>query len=387
MPGIIVKPRSRIFHGHDWIYSSEVKKVFGDPQPGDVISLKDFRDRPLGTAIYNPESQIVARRISRRKQKLDIEFFSRRIKQSIELRENVEGLDSNLCRLVWSESDALPGVIVDRYGDHLVLQTLTLAMFQRVDLIVDALRELLEPSSIILRNDSPMLKAEGIEEKTCLMYGEDPKTFIVEANGVLFEINLLDGQKTGLYLDQLDAHEAIAKIAKGKRVLDCFCNQGGFALACAKAGAKKVVAVDVSESAINATKRNAEINGVEIEAIKSNAFDYLKQCEEQFDIVILDPPSFTRNKKSLVDAMRGYKEIHLRGLKLLEKNGILSSYCCSHHASREMFLGNLVNASVDAKRTIRLLQHHGQRLDHPILPAIPETEYLKGITVQLTPSR
>ncbi|GAA5494254.1 ribosomal RNA large subunit methyltransferase I [Rubritalea halochordaticola] len=387
MPGIVVKPRSRIFHGHDWVYSSEVQKVFGNPEPGEVISLKDFRDRPLGTAIYNPNSQIVARRISRRKQKLEPEFFKRRISQSIQLREDSPGVDPNLCRVVWSESDALPGIIVDRYGDHLVLQTLTLAMDRCRDLIVDTLVELLAPKSIIHRNDSPMLKAEGIEERVELVYGDNPGAFVVEANGVLFEVDLLDGQKTGLYLDQLDAHAAIAKLAKGKRVLDCFCNQGGFALACAKAGAASVTAVDISESAIDSVKRNAELNGVEIEAIKHNAFDYLKHCEEKFDLVILDPPSFTRNKKTLNDAMRGYKEIHLRGIKLLEKGGIVSTYCCSHHATRELFLENIVSASVDAKRTLRLIATHGQRLDHPVIPAIPETEYLKGFTLQLTPSR
>ncbi len=386
MPGIIIKPRSRIFHGHDWVYSSEILKTFGNPEPGEVISMKDYKDRPLGSAIYNPESQIVARRISRRKQKLDAEFFTRRISQAIELRKN-SGVNIDLCRIIWSESDALPGVIVDRYEDHLVLQTLTLAMEKNKQIIIDVLVDLLAPKSIILRNDSPMLKAEGIEPNISMVYGENPGPFTVTANGIIFEIDLLDGQKTGLYLDQLDAHAAIMKYAKGKRVLDCFCNQGGFALACAMAGAESVTAVDISESAIEATKKNAELNGVEINAIKQNAFDFLSNCKEKYDIVILDPPSFTRNKKTLNDAMRGYKEIHLRGLKLLEDNGIMSTYCCSHHASRELFLKNVVSASVDAKRTVRLIENHGQRLDHPILPAIPETEYLKGFTFQLTPSR
>ncbi|NWK56836.1 class I SAM-dependent rRNA methyltransferase [Verrucomicrobiaceae bacterium N1E253] len=390
MAGIIIKPRARVFHGHDWVYGSEIKKTFGDPQPGDVISLKDFRDRPLGTAIYNPESQIVARRISRRKQKLDREFLLRRIGQAIELRER-SGLDPRLARIVWSESDGLPGVIVDRYGDHLVLQTLTLAMSLHRQEIVDVLVELLSPASVILRNDSPMLVAEGIEQETLMMYGERPDTFVVEApsveGGVKFEIDLMDGQKTGLYLDQLDAHREIAKLAKGKRVLDCFCNQGGFALACAKAGAASVTAVDSSESAIEATRRNAELNGVEVNAVQHNAFDFLKHCEDQYDLVILDPPSFTKNKKSLNNAMRGYKEIHLRGIKLLDRDGILASYCCSHHASRELFLQNIVSASVDAKRSLRLIASHGQRLDHPVLPAIPETEYLKGFVLQLVPSR
>lgn len=386
MAGIIIKPRSRIYQGHDWVYSSEILKTFGNPKPGEVISMKDYRDRPLGTAIYNPASQIVARRISRRKQKLEAEFFQRRISQAIQLRED-SGVDIQLCRMVWSESDALPGVIVDRYGEHLVLQTLTLAMEMNKQLIIDALVDQLSPRSIILRNDSPMLKAEGIEQNISMVYGDNPGAFTVTANDIQFEIDLLDGQKTGLYLDQLDAHAAVAKLSKGKRVLDCFCNQGGFALACAKAGAESVTAVDISESAIDATKRNAELNSVEINAIKHNAFDFLKSCEDKYDLVILDPPSFTRNKKTLNDAMRGYKEIHLRGLKLLDKNGIMSTFCCSHHASRELFMQNVVSASVDAKRTVRLIENHNQRLDHPVLPAIPETEYLKGFTFQLTPSR
>lgn len=390
MPGIVVKPRARIFHGHDWVYASDIRKLFGDPKAGDVISLKDYRDRPLGTAIYNPHSQIVARRISRRKQALDREFFQRRIQHAIELRSS-SGIDLDLARLVWSESDGLPGVIVDRYDQHLVLQTLTLAMYHQRELIADTLRELVTPASIILRNDSPMLAAEGLEEEIAMLHGERPEPFIVEApsveGGVKFEIDLLDGQKTGLYLDQLDAHREVAKLAKGKRVLDCFCNQGGFALACAKAGAASVTAVDSSGPAIEAALRNAELNGVEINAVQHNAFDFLKHCEEQYDLVILDPPSFTKNKKSLNNAMRGYKEIHLRGIKLLDRDGILATYCCSHHATREMFLENIVAASVDAKRTLRLLASHGQRLDHPVIPAIPETEYLKGFVLQLMPSR
>lgn len=390
MSGIVIKPRARIFHGHDWVYASEIRKLFGDPKAGDVISLKDYRDRPLGTAIYNPDSQIVARRISRRKQKLDSDFFQRRIGQAIELRKNA-GIDIKLARLVWSESDGLPGVIVDCYGDHLVLQTLTLAMYLNREIIVETLKELLNPESIVLRNDSPMLTAEGLEEEVAMMHGDNPGVFVVNAptveGGVKFEIDLLDGQKTGLYLDQLDAHREIAKLAKGKRVLDCFCNQGGFALACAKAGAASVTAVDSSGPAIEAAQRNAELNGVEINTVQHNAFDFLKHCEDEYDLVILDPPSFTKNKKSLNNAMRGYKEIHLRGIKLLARDGILATYCCSHHASRQMFLDNIVTASVDAKRTLRMLASHGQRLDHPVIPAIPETEYLKGFVLQVMPSR
>lgn len=386
MAGLIIAPRARIFHGHEWVYATEVKKTFGDPQPGDVITLKDFQDRSLGTAIYNPMSQIVARRFSRRKQDLDAEFFVRRIGQSIEHRQRL-GLDETLARLVWSESDGMPGLIIDRYGAHVVVQTLTLAMRQRIELIIAALKELISPETIILRNDSPVLKAEGIEQEITVLHGTNPGAFVVEANGLQFEIDLLDGQKTGLYLDQLQSHAEVAKLAEGKRVLDCFTNQGGFALACAKAGAAKVTAVDISESACAAARRNAELNGLELDVIAHNVFDFLKHGTPDYDYIILDPPSFTRNKKTLMDAMRGYKEIHLRSLKLLDKGGLLSTFCCSHHASRELFQANLVDAAVDAKKSLRLVMNHGQRGDHPVLLALPETEYLKGITAELMAGR
>ena len=387
MPGLIIAPRARIFHGHEWVYATEIKKSFGNPQPGDVITLKDFRDRPLGSAIYNPASQIVARRFSRRRQDLDLDFFTRRIRQAIKLRTETEGLDETLCRIVWSESDGIPGLIVDRYGDHLSVQTLTLAMDMRKDLIRDALIELLAPKSIVLRNDSPSRKAEGMEPGIELLHGENPGSFIVTANGLTFEIDLIDGQKTGLYLDQLQAHMEVAKMSKGLRVLDCFTNQGGFALACAKAGAAKVTAVDISASACAAARKNAELNGLEIEVIEANVFDFLKSAQPEYDLIILDPPSFTKNKKTLMDAMRGYKEIHLRSLKLLEKGGLLSTFCCSYHASRELFLENLADASVDAKQALRLVAEHAQRPDHPVLITLPETSYLKGFTCQVIATR
>ncbi len=386
MAGLIIRPRARLFHGHEWVYQTEIQKTFGDPQPGDVVTLKDFRDRPLGVGIYNPESQIVARRFSRRKQDLDLPFFLRRIEYAVSVRER-GGLPMDLCRLVWSESDGLPGVIVDRYGDHLVLQTLTLAMDMRAELIAEALCQLLTPTSITLRNDSPMRKAEGMEPEVKMLHGETPAPFEVTASGIKFLVDLSEGQKTGLYLDQLDTYASVAKHAKGLKVLDCFSNQGGFGLACALAGAAEVTCVDISESAIEAVKENAQRNGVEIQAICENVFDFLRNCEETYDLIILDPPSFTKNKKGLTGAMRGYKDIHLRALKLLNKDGYLSTYSCSHHASRERFLEMVVNSAVDAKKTLRLVEYHGQRLDHPVFPALPETEYLKGFTFQLAPNR
>jgi 23S rRNA (cytosine1962-C5)-methyltransferase len=289
--------------------------------------------------------------------------------------------------LVWSESDGIPGLIVDRYGDHLSVQTLTLAMDQRKELIRDALVGLLAPRSIVLRNDSPFRKAEGMEPGIEMLYGENPGPFVVRSNDLDYEIDLFDGQKTGLYLDQLQSHAEVAKLAQGKRVLDCFTNQGGFALACAKAGASQVTAVDVSATACAAARHNATLNGLTIEVLEHNVFDFLKHAKPDYDLIILDPPSFTRNKKTLMDAMRGYKEIHLRALKLLEKGGILSTFCCSHHASRELFLENLAEASVDAKKSLRLVAEHSQRADHPILITLPETGYLKGFTVEVIATR
>src|ERR1700760_4222719 len=245
MSGIVVKPRARIFHGHDWVYSSEVLKTFGNPAGGDVISLKDGQDRSLGSAIYNPNSQIIARRFSRRRQELDHDFFARRISQAIACREKL-GAPRNPGGVVWSESDGLPGLIIDRYGLHLVLQTLTLAMDRRKKLIAEVANQLLSPRSIIERNDAPIRRAEGLDMVTGLLFGEQPGTIALEAKGISFHVDLLTGHKTGLYLDQLDNCEAVAALADGMRVLDCFSNQGAFAIACAKAGASAVTAVEIS---------------------------------------------------------------------------------------------------------------------------------------------
>ena len=328
MAGLIISPRARIFQGHDWVYGTEV--------------LKDFKDRYLGSAMFNPQSQIDARRYSRRKQELNGDFFSRRISQAVELRRRLLP-EETLTRLVWSESDGLPGLIVDRYADYLVVQTLTIAMERRLPIILNVLEDLLSPRGIIVRNDSPML----------------------------------------------------ARAARGRRVLDCFCNQGGFALACALAGASEVTAVDVSQDAMDAVARTARLNGVSVQCVTDNAFDFLKKeaalvrdgGEHKWDLIILDPPSFTRNKKSVHDAMRGYKEIHLRAMKLLAPGGILSTFCCSHHAGADLFRESVLDAAIDAPATLRLMQQHGQRADHPVLLNIPETEYLKGFTYELLPGR
>ena len=388
MAGIVVKPRARIFHGHEWVYAADILKVFGQPEPGAVVSMKDFKDRPLGTGIYNPQSQITVRRFSRHKEELSQEFFVRRLRRASRRREGMAGLDPELCRLVWSESDGLPGVVIDRYGPHFVLQTLTLAMDMRRELIAAAIVEVFGAESVTERNESPIRIAEGMELRTGMLHGEAPAPFRVSSDAGTFLIDTTGGQKTGIYLDQLDNYRDAGSRASGKRVLDCFCNQGGFAIACALGGATEVTAVDVSESALAAAKANAEAAGVadRITFVCANVFDYLKEQEAAgavWDYIILDPPSFTRNRKSVGDALRGYKEIHLRALKMLPAGGLLSTYCCSHHVSTGDFREIILEAAVDAKKTLCQLATHTQRVDHPVLPALPESEYLRGYTYEL----
>ncbi|HSJ02039.1 MAG: class I SAM-dependent rRNA methyltransferase [Verrucomicrobium sp.] len=385
MSALTVQPRSRLFHGHEWVYASDVKGTIGNPQPGDVVALRDIKGRSLGSAIYNPKSQIVARRFSFRRQDLDQDFFLRRIERALAYRKTLS-LDQELCRLVWSESDGLPGLIVDRYGDNLVIQTLTMAMALREDLIVNALKELLKPKSIISRNDAPVRKAEGLELEKKILHGQAPQPYALKTGKLHFQVDLFEGQKTGLYLDQLDNYNLVAKYGKGRRVLDCFTNQGGFAQACALAGATEVVAVDVSEGAVTMALQNARAAGVALGARTENVFDFLKTAEKNgntYDLIILDPPSFTKTKQSLHDALRGYKEIHLRALQMLEPGGILATFSCSHHVGAGDFRAMINAAAVDSKRSLRLLDVYTQRADHPIITGIPETEYLRGYALEV----
>lgn len=391
MGGLVVKPRARILHGHDWVFSGEVLKLFGTPADGDVISLKDGRDRLLGSAIYNAKSQIVARRFSRRKQDLDLDFFERRIRQAIEYRAR-RGIDPRLGRLVWSESDGLPGVIVDRYGDALVLQTLTLAMDQRKDLIVRALISVLGERPIIERNDAPVRRAEGLELQSGLLAGAPPNELEIEAAGLRLQVDLLHAQKTGFYLDQLPHYPLVAEHAKGRRVLDCFTSQGGFALACAQAGASAVVAVEASAESLRVATANAARNGLadNIRWLEQDVFQFLRGAEkanERFDLIILDPPSFTKSKGNLHEALRGYHELHVRAFQLLAPEGLLATFSCSHHVGTEIFEKMIADALVDARRSARRLRRFEQALDHPVLPTLPETEYFRGSLLEMMPGR
>lgn len=389
MAGLVIKPRARILHGHDWVFSGEVLKAFGNPADGDIISLKDGRDHLLGSAIYNSKSQIVARRFSRRRQDLDLDFFQRRIAQAVEYRER-RGIDLRLCRLVWSESDGLPGVIIDRYGDNFVLQTLTLGMDLRKALIVEALKNVAQATTIIERNDAPVRRAEGMELKTGMLEGKTPGETEIGIAGLHFTLDLMHAQKTGFYLDQLAHYGTVARHAQSRRVLDCFTSQGAFALACAKAGAAEVIAVEASADSLLNARRNAERNSLGVTWIEQDVFQFLRAAEKngaEYDLIVLDPPSFTKTKGGLHDALRGYRELHVRAFKLLSRDGLLATFSCSHHVSETIFNQTISDALVDARRSARRLRRFEQALDHPVLPTLPETEYFKGVLLEMMPGR
>jgi len=385
MGGIIVRPRSRILHGHDWVYSSEVLKTFGSPEDGTVVSIKDSRDQLLGVGIYNANSQIVVRRFSRRRQDLDEDFFMRRIRQALEYRENA-GCRRDLGRLVWSESDGLPGVIADRYGPVVVLQTVTKAMDLHREVIAKVLLEATGAACVIERNDAPVRAAEGMEPRTGVLLGEVPGPLEIEAAGIRFLVDPLGGHKTGLYLDQIESYAIVAPMAAGRRVLDCFSNQGGFALACANAGAASVVAVESGAESVARLRENAARNSLAIDARQADVFDVLARGGE-FDLIILDPPSFTKTRAKVNEALRGYRDLHARAARLLSKGGLLVSFSCSHHVASHEFEEAIAEGLQDAKRNMRLLRRIGQPLDHPVVVGIPETEYLKGVVLEAMPGR
>ena len=387
MAGIVVRPRARILHGHDWVFSSEVLKVFGDPADGDVISIKDGRDRMLGSAMWNSKSQIVARRFSHRRQDLDLDFFKRRIAQAAEYRARRK-VDPQLHRVVWSESDGFPGVILDRYGEQFVLQLTTLGMDQRKQILIDAIREILGAQNIIERSDAVVRRAEGLPQMSDVLRGEARKTES-EICGVKFSIDLLSAQKTGFYLDQIPHYPVLAGVATGRRMLDCFCNEGAFALTGARAGASEVIGVEMQTSAIAAARENAKRNQLAVRWVEQDVFVYLRAAEKagaQFDLIVLDPPSFTKTKSGVRDAIRGYRELHLRAFKLLSRDGILATFSCAHHITDAILSQTISAALVDARRSARRLHRFEQALDHPVLPTMPETEYFKGVLLEMKPS-
>ena len=391
MPSVILKKGRdhRLHAGHCWVYAGEIDKLTGDPKDGDALDIRDYKDRFLGRGLLNTNSQITVRRFTTQKEELDKAFFTRRIEEALEYRREDTSIgDANAFRVVCSESDMLPGLIVDQYGDQIVLQALTLGIDQRKQQILEILREMFEPSAIVERSDVPSRKLEGLEEAKGVLFGKTDAVVRLQFDHFSVEVNLLEDQKTGFFLDQRDNYAEVARLCAGKRVLDCFSYHGGFALAAGVADAKSVEAVEISDQAVTRARKNAELNGLtgKIEFVCANAFDVLKKYDSekhQYDVIVLDPPTFTRTKQNVEGALRGYKEINLRALKMLSPGGILATFTCSHHIDAELFKSIVVEAAADAKKTLRLIKVLTQSPDHPILPAVPETEYLRGLLLQV----
>jgi len=377
--------RHRILDGHPWVFASEIERIEGDAQDGGTIGLVSPKGQFIGSAIYNSRSQIVARRYSRDAVALDEMLLGRRLGQALAHRAAL-GLNARQAhRLVWSESDQLPGLIVDRYADVLVLQTLTLAMAQREEIIARLLAEKTGCGVILARNDAPVRQLEGLPLERKMLLGEITSPVDVTIAGIRYRLDLWSGQKTGFYLDQAENYEAVAAYARGRRVLDCFTNQGAFALSAMRAGAAACRAIDQSAEALRLAAATAGAERLAVDWVQGNVFDLLRaaeQAHETFDLVILDPPSFTKGKGNRDSALRGYHELHLRALRLLTPGGIMATFSCSHHVTAADWAELLERAAKDTGSTLRLRERLGQSSDHPILVNVPETEYLHGYVVE-----
>lgn len=375
------KGADRAASGHPWIFSSDVTDR-GMAASGDAVRVVDPKARTVGTAHYSSSSQICLRMLSSRAEAVNEPFFRVRLETAENYRKFVVR-GSDAYRLVHAEGDLLPGLIIDRYGDFFAVQTLDQGMDRAKDWIVEALRDLFSPRGIVLRNDSPIRTKETLPLETVVAFGEVPPEVGVMMNGLRWSADLVAGQKTGIYLDQRENYLAAARYAKGE-ALDCFTSSGGFAIHLASR-CTRVEAVDSSASAIAIARRNAFANAItNIEFREADVFDFLagQPRDRRFDTIVLDPPAFAKSRQNRDGAARGYKEINLRALKLLTPGGILASCSCSHHVSEAMLLELIAEASLDAGRTVRVLERRTQAQDHPILLTVPETHYLKCLILQ-----
>jgi 23S rRNA (cytosine1962-C5)-methyltransferase len=395
LPTVLLKPgeADRIVAGHPWIYHSEILRVTAPVVDGGLVQVKDHRQRLLGVGFFNSRSKIHVRVLSPERFELNEAFFEERIRIALAVRQK-HLPDVTSLRVVNAESDFLSGLIVDKYEDVLVVQVSSLGMDKQKDKIVAALQKIFSPHAIVERSDIGSRKFEGLAEANEVLFGEVTGPINVKLNGLSFETDIRAGHKTGMYLDQQANYQAVAQLARGAQVLDCFSFLGGFGLHAARAGAAHVHLLDQSADAIAASRRNAATNRVAEKCSFDtvNVFDWLKantavkpheRVIPRFDLIILDPPSFTRNRASVPDALRGYKEIHLRALKLLKTGGTLATFCCSHHVSSELFLDSLLSAAFDTRHVLRRVATYAQSPDHPVIPMIPETEYLKGFAFEV----
>ena len=394
LPTVLLRPgeADRIVAGHPWVYGNEVLRLSSPAADGDLVQVKDHRQRLLGTGFYNSKSKINVRLLAPDRVIPNAAFFEERIRAALAVRQRHLPKATSF-RVVNAESDFLSGLIVDKYEDVLVVQISALGMELRKAHIVAALQTIFSPRAIMERSDVASRKFEGLTESNGILFGEQTGPVSVHLNGLKFETDLVGGHKTGMYLDQQANYQAVSAFAKGGQVLDCFSFLGGFGLHAARAGAAHVHLLDQSADAIAASERNAKSNGLEKTCSSEtvNVFDWLKlntavkpheRVIPRFDLIILDPPSFTRNRASVPDALRGYKEIHLRALKLLKPGGTLATFCCSHHVSTELFQDSLLSAAYDTRHILRRVATYAQSPDHPIIPMIPETDYLKGFAFE-----
>ncbi len=371
----------RLRSGHLWVYRSDVRSA--QAEPGAVVRLTDERGRFQGRAFYSDKSQIAVRLLTAEDVPADRAFFRERLLRAVTYRKLVVQ-DSQACRLVYGEADQLPSLIVDQYADYLVLQTLSQSTEHYKGLFVEVLAELLSPKGILERNDPKVRLLEGLDQRVSVLLGEIPSEILAQENGVTFAYDLQKGQKTGSFLDQRENHLAARQYASGE-VLDCFSYQGGFALTMA-GRCEHVEGIDMAPAAVEAAKRNQQLNAIEnVHFREGNTFDLLKEYDDagrRFRMIILDPPAFAKNRDSIAAAHRGYKEINLRALKILEPGGFLLTCSCSYHITEPLFLQILAEAGNDARRTVVVVERRTQARDHPILLTMPETHYLKCLIVK-----
>jgi 23S rRNA (cytosine1962-C5)-methyltransferase len=378
----------RIKSGHPWVFSNEIREVAGNRTAGIATKLYDAAGIFIGVGHYNPHSLIAFRLVSRQREDIETqEFFEGRIAAALAHRSaRYPGLATY--RAVYGESDFLPGLVVDRYGDYLSLQLLSSGMDSRRSQIVAALRKIFEPRGIIARNDVSVRKLEGLDETVELLWGEVPETVEVEENGLRFQVNLREGQKTGGFLDQKQNHLLLRGICAGKSVLDCFCYTGGWAVHAASFGALSVVGIDISTRAVEQAGHNAELNGVSdrVTFEECDAFERLRSLHQEgrrFGVIVMDPPAFVKSRKNIAEATKGYLTVNRRALELLEPGGYLITCSCSYHMGREAFSDMLIQAARLAKREVRLVETCSQAADHPVLLSFPESEYLKCFVLQV----
>jgi 23S rRNA (cytosine1962-C5)-methyltransferase len=381
------KTGDRVANGHPWVFANELGDQDGNAEAGDIVELYSYNGSFIGKGYFNPASRIRIRLVTREKEEtVDADFFHRRISEAWQYRQQIGYVEN--CRLIFGEADSLPGLIIDKFNDYFVIQTLALGIDRWKAEIVDALQQVFQPKGIYERNDVPVRELEGLPQHKGFLSAPFDTNIILHENGLKFHVDIENGQKTGYFLDQQDNRRAIRHIVKDAEVLEAFCYTGTFSLHAAHYGARSVLGLDISEHAVATARRNAALNGYE--SICSfdtvNAFDVLKQWGKEgrrYDVVMLDPPAFTKSRENIQKAITGYKEINLRGMKLVRPGGFLVTASCTNLVPPQLFLDIIGMAAKDAKRKLRQMTWQTQASDHPILWHVPTTQYLKFLIVQV----